>query len=147
MTIYLSSSYQGANNAWASELTHEASRVGLICPNLSINKNMSLHKNGLDLTVCQCILELVSEDKNQGQALPWLVWPGWWLGGLVREENYTNKNQDSRIQFIQFQTSFFQQSFTYKRSTKFVKHPMLWGIEPLQMLLQSSCLLNTTNTK
>lgn len=50
--------------------THEASRVGLISPNLRINQNMSLHQNGNDLTVCECILQPVPEDENQGQALP-----------------------------------------------------------------------------
>jgi hypothetical protein len=35
------------------------------------------------------------------------------------------------------------ENFTYKSTTQFVKHPMLGGIEPLQMLLQSSCFCNS----
>ena len=36
---------------------------------------------------------------------------------------------------------------TYKSTTEFVKHPMLRGIEPLQMLLQTSRLYNKQNNK
>ena len=36
---------------------------------------------------------------------------------------------------------------TYKSTTEFVKHPMVRGIEPLQMLLQTSRLYNKQNNK
>lgn len=29
-------------------------------------------------------------------------------------------------------------SHTYKDSSKLIKHPMLWGIQPLQMLLRTT---------
>lgn len=53
-----------------SVLTHETSRVSLICPNFPINQNLSLHQDGNDLTVSQCIFQPVPEDNNQWQTFP-----------------------------------------------------------------------------
>jgi len=53
--------------------THETRGVCLVCPDFAINKNMSLHQNSNDLTVCQSILQPVSQDEYEGKALPRLV--------------------------------------------------------------------------
>ena len=48
--------------------THETSWIGLVSPNLPINKDMTLHQNGLDFTISESILQLVSQYKDQRQA-------------------------------------------------------------------------------
>ena len=63
-------------------LTHETSRVSLICPNFPINHNLALHQDRNDLTVRQCILEHVPDNEDQRQALPGLVRSRRWLESL-----------------------------------------------------------------
>jgi len=92
---------------WNRHNIHETSRVSLVSPNFAINKNMPLHQNSNDFTVCQSILQPVTDDKDQGQTLPRLVWSR----RRLRRES----------------------------TAKLVKHPMLGSIEPLQVLLQTSC--------
>lgn len=123
--------------------THEAWRVGLVSPNLPINQNMSLHQNGNDLTVCEGILQPVPQNKHQWQALPGFVGARWWLRSLHRElENIIHHwEEDQKTKETKFKTSKdYAEHFTHKCAPKFVKHPMFWSIEPLQMLLQTPSL-------
>jgi len=62
--------------------THETRWVSFICPDLAINKDMSLHQNSKHFTACESILQPVTQNKNQRQAFPRLVGSRWWLGCL-----------------------------------------------------------------
>lgn len=55
--------------------THETRGICFISPNFSINKNMSLHQDGNDLTVCESILQSVPQNKDQWQTFPGFVRP------------------------------------------------------------------------
>ncbi|KAF7845280.1 putative argonaute 12 [Senna tora] len=50
--------------------THETDRIRLVCPNLAINKNMALHQDGNNFSICEGILQSVSQYKDQRKALP-----------------------------------------------------------------------------
>lgn len=52
---------------------HETSRVGLVSADLSINHNMTLHKDRLHFTVRESIFQSVPQDEDQRQAFPGLV--------------------------------------------------------------------------
>jgi hypothetical protein len=43
---------------------------------------MTLHKNSNNLTVCQSILQPVSQNENEWKTFPWLVWSRWWFRSL-----------------------------------------------------------------
>ena len=98
---------------------------------------MPLHKDGDDFTVRQSVLQLVPYDQDERKTLPRLVRSRRRLGSLKEKQDpeqfktqVTNGLSDTSL----------RQRKTYEGTTKFVKIPMLGGIEPLQMLLQSSCL-------
>uniref|UniRef100_A0A804NPR1 Uncharacterized protein n=1 Tax=Zea mays TaxID=4577 RepID=A0A804NPR1_MAIZE len=60
--------------------------VGLVNPDLAINKYMVLHQDRNDLTVRQCILEHVPDDEDQRQALPGLGRSRRWLESLQKKD-------------------------------------------------------------
>ena len=62
--------------------THEASRVSLVSPDLSIDLDMPLHEDGDDFTVCQSVLQLVPDDQDERKAFSRLVGSGRGLGSL-----------------------------------------------------------------
>ena len=121
--------------------THETSRVCLVSPDFTINLDMPLHKDGDDFTVRQSVLQLVPYDQDERKTLPRLVRSRRRLGSLKEKQDpeqfktqVTNGLSDTSL----------RQRKTYEGTTKFVKIPVLGGIEPLQMLLQSPRLQNFT---
>lgn len=63
-------------------LTHEASGVGLVGPDLAVNLDDPLLENGGNLTTGQGVLETVAEEDGQGERLAELVGTGRRAGGL-----------------------------------------------------------------
>jgi len=56
--------------------THESSWISLVSPDFAVNKDMSLHENSDDFTVCQSILQSVSQNQNEWKTFPRFVWSG-----------------------------------------------------------------------
>lgn len=119
--------------------THEASGVRLVRPDFSIDQHLPLHQNRYNITIGKSILELVPEDENQRKAFPSFVGPG---GGLRRLKVYGRERillqEDGRVTE---ETSDGRETIsTHESTAQLVEHPMLWGIEPLQMFLQPATL-------
>lgn len=77
-------------------LTHEANRVGYICSDLAINLNKALHADFLHLIPCQGILETVSEDDGDWEALSQLVGACGWSGSLGSKGHLSAHHGNSR---------------------------------------------------
>ena len=63
-----------ATTSQYSRLTHETSREGRIRANLAINLDQPLLHNALDFVPIQGILQPVSKEHDQRNALPKFVW-------------------------------------------------------------------------
>jgi len=60
---------------------HETNGVGLVSADLAVDVDQAVHEDGDNLLAGQSILQAVSEEKDEGQALASLVGTGRWLRG------------------------------------------------------------------
>ena len=74
-----------------NEHTHVKRRICLVCPNPAINKNMALHLDDNYFSICESILQSVSQDKDQRQALPSFVGSRWWFWCLHNKTNWIHR--------------------------------------------------------
>ncbi len=109
--------------------TLETSREGRISPDLSVNLDVPLHQNESDLTLGKGILEAVSDENDEWEALPELVGTRRRSGGLTLMQLIDGTTRAGR----EFKN-------TYKGATHLVQHPMAGGGQPLQVFLWSTRL-------
>lgn len=64
------------------ELTHEASRVGAVSADLSINLNKTLHKDVLNFLSVQSILQAVAQEDDKRKTFTGLVGTSARLGSI-----------------------------------------------------------------
>jgi len=60
---------------------HEAGWVAHVGAHLSVNLHHALHEDGLGLTSGEGVLQAVTQDQDEWQALPGLMWSWGWLRG------------------------------------------------------------------
>lgn len=104
---------------------HKAGGVVDISANLAINLDVTLHNNGVSLTLVQSILQTVADENNKGQALTELV-------GSRRRTRGLQKTKPV--------SSNWKHNTPYKGAGKLVQHPGLRGGQALQMLAGSTSL-------
>lgn len=64
------------------KLTHEASGVGVVRANLSVDLDQALLDNGCDFTTSKGILQAVTEEDGEGKGFAELMGTRGWAGSL-----------------------------------------------------------------